>query len=89
MIEMGVEEARGALPRLLGSTVVIVDDRGEICKKAVLLPYEEYRLLLERAEGSGSSQEESVKSIRAFRGSLRSDMKVEESRYCRIVEVGK
>jgi len=84
MIELGISQAQMQFTKILTEQVTIVDKKNKI-KKAVILPYEVYAKLLEKAlmredylEGSFSK----------FTGILTKEFKTDDEKYNDIVNKG-
>ncbi len=83
MLELGISQAQSQFTQLLTQTVLIVDKKAHR-KKAVILPYDEYKSLLARAsinkENLGSS------TFSKFVGILDDDYKTDDAKYNKIIQ---
>lgn len=81
MLELGISQAQAQFTKLLNKTVVLVD-RKTHKKKAVIMPYAEYKLLLKKSQ-SKEDVEEGVFS--EFVGMLDEDFKTDDTRYNKVI----
>ena len=81
MIELGISQVQAQFTKLLTQTVLVIDKKSHI-KKAVIMPYEEYELLINRAK-----PKEQVQNglFNQFVGTLKNDFKTDDEKYNRIV----
>ena len=81
MLELGISQAQTQFTKLLTKTVIIVDKKAHI-KKAVIMPYDEYMLLIKR-----TLREENIDNgvFDQFAGLLESDFKTDDEKYNKIV----
>jgi len=82
MLELSISQAQAQFTKLLNKTAIIVDKKSNI-KKAVMIPYEEYCLLMQRASGNGD-QKKGV--FDRFVGTLDSEFQTDDIKYHRIVD---
>jgi len=82
MLELGISQAQGQFTQLLTQKVLIIDKKAHR-KKAVILPYNEYKSLLARASKSESADES---LFSRFVGILDNDFKTNDSKYNDIVK---
>lgn len=82
MLELGISQAQAQFTKLLNQTVVVVDKKANH-KKAVIMPYEEYNLLVSKA-----SDKESLQNgvFSKFVGILDKDFQTNDMKYREIVE---
>jgi len=83
MLELGISQAQTQFTKLLNQAALIVDKKAHV-KKAVILPYEEYEMLLKQAQKQKNSPKKS--SFREFVGVLDNDFETEDARYKAIVQ---
>lgn len=81
VLELSISQAQAQFTKLLNKTSIIVDKKSNI-KKAVIIPYEEYRALLKRAAKTSSTKDDGFEK---FIGMLDSNFKTEDEKYNRIV----
>lgn len=81
MLELGISQAQTQFTKLLTQTVVIVDKKAHI-KKAVIMPYSEYALLLKRSL-SKERTEDGV--FNKFTGILNNEFQTDDVKYNRVV----
>jgi len=81
MIEMGVSQAQAQFTKLFDKTVTIVDKKTNK-KKAVILPYEEYKRLVAKSK----KRDETSSTFAKFVGVLDKDFKSDDARYNEIVQ---
>jgi hypothetical protein len=85
MIELGISQAQMQFTKILTQQVTIVDKKNKT-KKAVILPYEVYAKLIEKA----LVREDYLKgSFSKFNGILSKDFKIDDSKYNDILNEGK
>ena len=82
MLELGISQAQSQFTKLLSQITVIIDKKSHL-KKAVIMPYEEYKDLLARAS-SKENLEDGVFS--KFVGVLDNDFKSDDSKYQDIIK---
>ena len=82
MIELGIAQAQTQFTRLLGKTVTIVDKKARK-KRAVIMPYEAYRKLLQQAR-KNNKQKHGV--FDPYVGVLDKDFETDDARYQAIVK---
>lgn len=82
MLELGISQAQSQFTKLLNKLVVIVDKKSNH-KKAVIVPYEEYKALVARASNK-ESLEDGVFS--KFAGILENDFQINDDKYNEIVK---
>lgn len=82
MLELGIAQAQAQFTKLLSQTVFIVDKKAHQ-KKAVILPYEEYKKLIRE-----SIKKEDLEngSFNKFIGVLDDNFKIEDEKYGEIVK---
>ena len=83
MLELGISQAQAQFTQLLNQTVLIVDKKAHH-KKAVIIPYGEYKSLLAKVSRSTDDLEESVFS--KFVGVLDKDFSLADEKYNEIVK---
>ena len=82
MLELGISQAQTQFTKLLTQTVIIVDKKAHK-KKAVIMPYEEYRRLL----GKTISKKELEKGVfNKFIGRLDNDYQTDDIKYNKILK---
>ena len=81
MIELGISQAQSQFTKILSQTVLVVDKKS-YNKKAVILPYDEYKRLVNQS--LNHQQKEGV--FDNFVGVLENDFKTDDERYNRIVD---
>jgi len=82
MLELGISQAQSQFTKLLNKTAIIVDKKSNI-KRAVMMPYEEYRRLMKMA----SQNSDKNKGIfDQFVGRLDNEFQTDDSKYHRIVD---
>jgi hypothetical protein len=85
MIELGISQAQMQFTKILTEQVTIVDKKNKT-KKAVILPYEVYAKLIEKA----LVREDYLKgSFTKFNGILSKGFKIDDSKYNDILNEGK
>jgi len=82
MIELGIAQAQTQFTRLLGKTVTIVDKKARK-KRAVIMPYEEYRKLLRQAR---TNTEQKHGAFDPYVGVLDKDFETDDARYQAITK---
>ncbi len=80
MLELGVAQAQNSFTKLLTQSVLIVDKKTH-SKKAVILPYEEYKKLI-----CANKQDLHVGTFSQFEGILEDDFKTKDKKYKAIVK---
>ena len=80
MIELGISQAQSQFTKLLSQSVLVVDKKSHN-KKAVILPYEEYKRLIQQAKSV--NHDEGV--FDRFVGVLDDDFQTDDERYSRVV----
>ena len=82
VIELGISQAQAQFTKLLNKTVLVVDKKANH-KKAVIIPYEEYNLLVSRA-----SNKESLQNgiFSRFIGILDKNFQTDDIKYREIIE---
>jgi len=83
MLELGISQAQGQFTQLLTQTVLIVDKKAHN-KKAVILPYKEYKKLLAQASINIENSDSGVFS--KFIGILDNEYKSDDSKYNDILK---
>ena len=83
MIEIGVSQAQMQFTKLLDKVSIIVDKKSKI-KKAVILPYDEYKKLLKNQKKTPVDKKEGV--FDDFMGVLSDTFESEDERYKQIVK---
>ena len=83
MLELGIAQAQIQFTELLNQTVLIVDKK-EHNKKAVILPYDEYINLLEKASIANSQPNDS--SFSQFVGILDNKFESDDVKYNEIIK---
>ena len=84
MIELGISQAQMQFTKILTEQVTIVDKKNKI-KKAVILPYDVYAKLLEKA----LIREDYLKgSFSKFKGTLSKEFITDDEKYNDIVSNG-
>jgi len=82
MLELGISQAQTQFTKLLKQSVIIVDKKTKN-KKAVILPYEQYKVLLAKA----NKQENSKDGIFSkFVGILDNDFNTNDIKYKEIAK---
>ncbi len=77
MIELGISQAQMQFTKILTEQVMIVDKKNKT-KKAVILPYEVYSKLIEKA----LIREDYLQgSFSKFKGALSKDFKTDDAKY--------
>ncbi|PHS38727.1 MAG: hypothetical protein COB07_07835 [Sulfurovum sp.] len=84
MLELGISQAQTQFTKLLTKTVVIVDKKSHI-KKAVIMPYEEYMLLIKIKKMLVEDNTDNG-IFDQFAGLLESDFKTDDEKYNKIVD---
>ena len=84
MLEIGTSQAQTQFTQLLNQTVLIVDKKAHL-KKAVILPYEEYKNLLVKATNF-KTQELEDGLFSKFIGVLDDDFKTTDMKYNEIIK---
>ena len=82
MLELGISQAQAQFTQLLNQTVLIVDKKAHH-KKAVILPYEEYKNLVSKIQKKEENLDGGVFS--QFVGVLDNDFKTTDIKYNEIV----
>ncbi len=82
MLELGISQAQTQFTQLLNKTVLIVDKKAHH-KKAVILPYEEYKSLIARATANNSNTNNS--SFSKFVGILNNNYETNDIKYNEII----
>lgn len=82
MIELSISQAQTQFTKLLQEAVLIIDKKSHK-KKAVILPYEEYKRLVAKALGKEDFQEG---SFGKFVGSLDAKFETDDARYNEIIK---
>ena len=85
MLELGISQAQTQFTKLLNQEVTIVDKKNKT-KKAVILPFDVYKELLQKALDKKDYQKGSFSE---FAGMLSKDFKTEDERYNDLVNSGK
>ncbi len=82
MLELGISQAQAQFTKILNQTVIIVDKKANH-KKAVIMPYEEYNLLVSKV-----SDKESLKNgtFSKFVGILDKNFETNDIKYKEIIE---
>ena len=82
MLELGISQAQTQFTKILNQAVTIIDKKSKN-KKAVILPYDEYKSLLTRA-----ATKESLKdgAFSKFAGILDKDYKTDDTKYNQITK---
>jgi len=80
MLELGVSQAQANFTKLLNQSVTIIDKKSHH-KKAVILPYDEYQILLRRAKNNLE-----IGSFSQFVGILDDNFKIEDEKYQAIIK---
>ena len=78
MLEIGIAQAQAQLTKILDKKVVIVDKKSGK-KRAVMIPWEEYKRLLRQKKNP-------QKRFGDFAGILNKEFKTDDPRYNRIVK---
>ena len=81
MLEIGIAQAQVQFTKLLTQTVIIVDKKIHQ-KKAVILPYEEYKKLISQCATKETLEHG---SFNKFVGMLDNDFKTDDIKYNEIV----
>jgi len=81
MLELGISKAQAHFTKLLNKTVILVDKKTHK-KKAVILPYDEYMLLLKKAK---SKEEVGDGVFSEFVGMLDKDFQTDDARYNKVI----
>jgi len=84
MLELGISQAQTQFTKLLNQEVTIVDKKNRT-KKAVILPFEIYKDLLQKAL---DKEDYMQGSFSKFAGMLSKDFKTKDERYNDIVNQG-
>ena len=85
MIELGISQAQMQFTKILTEQVMIVDKKNKI-KKAVILPYEVYAKLIEKA----LIREDYLQgSFSKFKGVLSKEFRTDDAKYNDIVNDGR
>ena len=82
MLELGISQAQAQFTKILNETVTIVDKKSNH-KKAVILPYEEYKSLLAKVDNSNNINSGKFDK---FVGILDADFKTSDLKYKKIVQ---
>lgn len=82
MLELGISQAQAQFTKLLNQTVFIVDKKARQ-KKAVILPYKEYKKLLKQSIKKENLEEG---SFNKFVGILDNDFATDDEKYKAIVK---
>jgi hypothetical protein len=83
ILELGISEAQTQFTQLLNQAVLVVDEK-VYHKKAVILPYEEYKSLVVKASNKQENLKDSVFS--QFVGVLDNDFKSNDKKYNKILK---
>lgn len=83
MLKLGVSQAQNQFTHILNQLVLIVDKKAHK-KKAVIIPYEEYEKLLDRA--TRNSDESQKSSFSQFVGILDKNFQTDDTVYNEIVK---
>lgn len=83
MLKLGVSQAQNQFTHILNQLVLIVDKKAHK-KKAVIIPYEEYEKLLDRA--TRNSDESQKSSFSQFVGILDKNFQTDDTIYNEIVK---
>ncbi len=78
MLELGISQAQTQFTKILNQATLIVNKKAHT-KKAVILPYSEYRLLVSQNRSNKSS-------FSRFAGVLKDDFYTTDARYNEIVK---
>jgi len=82
MLELGISQAQSQFTKLLSQMTVIIDKKSHL-KKAVIMPYEEYKNLLAKASANDTLEEGSFSK---FTGILDKDFKSDDMKYQDILK---
>jgi hypothetical protein len=82
MLELGISQAQTQFTKLLSQSVTIIDKKSK-SKKAVILPYKQYELLLAKANIKEDFQEGVFSQ---FVGILDDDFKTDDLKYNEIIK---
>jgi hypothetical protein len=82
VLELGISQAQAQFTKLLNQTVFIVDKKARQ-KKAVILPYKEYKKLLKQSIKKENLEEG---SFNKFVGILDNDFATDDEKYKAIVK---
>ncbi len=82
MLELGISQAQAQFTKILNQAVLIVDKKAHH-KKAVILPYEEYKILLNK---SISKDELKNGVFDKFIGILDKDFRIDDDKYKSIMK---
>lgn len=82
MLELGISQAQTQFTKILNQTVLIVDRKAHN-KKAVILPYDEYIILVARASKNNKTTKNGLFS--KFIGILDNDYKTNDIKYNELV----
>ncbi|NOX14661.1 MAG: type II toxin-antitoxin system Phd/YefM family antitoxin [Epsilonproteobacteria bacterium] len=82
MLELGISQAQSRFTKLLKQTVIIVDKKAHK-RKAVILPYSEYKKLLQNSTAKENLKEG---AFNQFIGILDNDFKTDDLKYQKIVK---
>jgi PHD/YefM family antitoxin component YafN of YafNO toxin-antitoxin module len=82
MLELGISQAQAQFTKILNQTVIIVDKKANH-KKAVIMPYEEYNLLVSKASDKKSLQNGAFSK---FVGILDKNFQTDDIKYREIIE---
>ncbi len=82
MLELGISQAQAQFTKLLNKMAIIVDKKSNV-KKAVIMPYDEYRRLVKMASRK-HGKEGGV--FDRFVGVLDDEFETDDTRYHRIVD---
>jgi hypothetical protein len=83
MLELGISQAQTQFTKLLNKSVLIIDKKAQN-KKAVILPYKEYKDLLSKASSNQNTKSKS--SFSKFIGILDNDFKDTDIKYNEIMK---
>ena len=82
MLELGIAQAQTQFTKLLSQTVVIVDKKARL-KKAVILPYDEYKKLLSNAISNDNTEHG---EFNQFVGILDDEFATDDEKYNRVAQ---
>jgi len=81
MLELGISQAQSQFTKLLTQTVLVVDKKAHV-KKAVIIPYEEYKQLLYKSKSKDEVREG---VFNQFIGVLDNGFSSDDEKYNRII----
>ena len=82
MLELGVSQAQAQFTKILNQAVTIIDKKSK-SKKAIILPYEEYKALLTKV----ATKESLMNGVFSkFTGILDSDFQTDDVKYTKIIK---